>query len=114
MADPYSSELGIPWMRLFRWRGRRNGLVCSVKGARVSRPGIPKRRDLCRLACFPWFVATAMALHGQMAWPDAGSVAEVMHRANDYWITNNFTTNSLGDSDWARSAYFAGNQRAAR
>jgi rhamnogalacturonyl hydrolase YesR len=70
--------------------------------------------NLRRLAFFPWLMATGMALHGQMAWPDAGSVAEVMQRANDYWITNNFTTNSSGDSDWARSTYFAGNQRVAR
>ena len=37
---------------------------------------------------------------GQVAWPDAATVAEVMQRANNYWITNN----SVGNAGWARSA----------
>ena len=49
-------------------------------------------------------------LSAQNAWPDAGSVAEAMTRANNYWIANN----SVGNSGWARSAYYRGNQRAAR
>jgi unsaturated rhamnogalacturonyl hydrolase len=55
-------------------------------------------------------MATSSALLGQNTWPDAGSVVEAMTRANNYWMTNN----SVGDSDWARAAYFTGNQRAAR
>lgn len=47
---------------------------------------------------------------GQAAWPDAATVAEVMQRANNYWITNN----SVGNAGWARSAYHTGNQRAFR
>jgi rhamnogalacturonyl hydrolase YesR len=61
--------------------------------------------------CVSFFlISTVVALRGQNAWPDAGSVAEAMSRANNYWITNN----SLGDSGWARSTYDTGNQRAAR
>ena len=33
-----------------------------------------------------------------------------MTRANNYWISNS----TLGDSGWARSTYYTGNQRAAR
>ena len=51
-----------------------------------------------------------MMLSGQNAWPDAGSVAEAMTRANNYWMTHN----AIGDAGWARAAYFTGNQRAAR
>jgi len=50
------------------------------------------------------------SLWGQTTWPDAGSVAEAMTRANNYWMTQN----SVGNSDWARAAYYTGNQRAAR
>ncbi len=46
----------------------------------------------------------------QPAWPSASVVAEAMHRANDYWIANN----AVGNSGWARGAYYTGNQRAAR
>jgi len=61
--------------------------------------------------CISFFlISTVVALRGQNAWPDAGSVAEAMSRANNYWVTNN----SLGDSGWARSTYDTGNQRAAR
>jgi rhamnogalacturonyl hydrolase YesR len=61
--------------------------------------------------CLSFFlISTAVVLRGQNAWPDAGSVAEAMSRANNYWITNN----SLGDSGWARSTYNTDNQRAAR
>jgi len=60
--------------------------------------------------CISFFlISTAVVLRGQNTWPDAGSVAEAMSRANNYWSANN----SLGDSGWARSAYFTGNQRAA-
>lgn len=55
-------------------------------------------------------IAPVAALRGQYAWPDAASVEEAMRRANDYWITNS----SPGNAGWARSAYFTGNQRAAR
>jgi rhamnogalacturonyl hydrolase YesR len=61
--------------------------------------------------CISFFlISTAVVLRGQNAWPDAGSVAEAMSRANNYWSSNN----SLGDSGWARSAYTTGNQRTAR
>lgn len=50
------------------------------------------------------------AASGQTTWPDAASVAEVMRRANNYWISNN----AAGNSGWARGAYYTGNQRAFR
>src|SRR6202012_1260083 len=66
---------------------------------------IPMR--LLRLALF---LLVARHLSAQTPWPDAGSVAEAMSRANDYWIAHN----PVGDSGWARGAYYSGNQRAAR
>jgi rhamnogalacturonyl hydrolase YesR len=61
--------------------------------------------------CISFFlISTTVVLRGQYAWPDAGSVAEAMSRANNYWSANN----SLGDSGWARSTYTTGNQRVAR
>jgi unsaturated rhamnogalacturonyl hydrolase len=64
-----------------------------------------------KIRCISFFlISLAAVLRGQNAWPDAGSVAEAMSRANNYWSANN----SLGDSGWARSAYYTGNQRAAR
>jgi unsaturated rhamnogalacturonyl hydrolase len=68
------------------------------------------RSVLRRFLLFFLPMAATTALWGQNAWPDAGSVAEAMTRANNYWMTNN----SFGDSDWARAAYFTGNQRTAR
>lgn len=64
----------------------------------------------CALLTMLTLFTTTNVMRGQGSWPDAGSVAEAMTRANNYWITNN----SLGDSDWARAAYYTGNQRAAR
>jgi unsaturated rhamnogalacturonyl hydrolase len=56
------------------------------------------------------FLLAEFHLPAQSVWPDAGSIAEAMTRANDYWIAHNPT----GDSGWARGAYYSGNQRAAR
>ena len=68
------------------------------------------RNTLRRVLFVLFSMATAATLLGQNTWPDAGSVAEAMTRANNYWMTNN----SVGNSDWARAAYYTGNQRAAR
>jgi unsaturated rhamnogalacturonyl hydrolase len=60
--------------------------------------------------CLFFLIVLVEATRGQAAWPDAASVAEVMQRANDYWISNN----AAGNSGWARGAYYTGNQRAFR
>ena len=65
---------------------------------------------ILRPAVLFFLLAGAGGLWGQTVLPDAGSVAEAMNRANNYWIMNN----GLGDAGWARSTYYTGNQRAAR
>jgi hypothetical protein len=73
------------------------------------------RRIIVRqVTFFAWLMGMTAALQGQNPWPDAGSVAAAMTLANNYWIASNFTNGSYGNSDWARAAYFTGNQRAAR
>ena len=52
----------------------------------------------------------AIGLCAKPSLPDAASAAEVIQRANNYWISNN----PAGNSGWARAAYFTGNQRAFR
>jgi rhamnogalacturonyl hydrolase YesR len=47
---------------------------------------------------------------GQTPLPNTATVIEAMQRADRYWNTNN----SFGNSGWANSAYYVGNQRAAR
>src|ERR1700733_14500370 len=68
------------------------------------------RRIFLWLPVFCFWMAAPMMISGQNAWPDAGSVAEAMTRANNYWMTHN----AAWDAGWARAAYFTGNQRAAR
>ncbi|HEY4417257.1 MAG TPA: glycoside hydrolase family 88 protein [Verrucomicrobiae bacterium] len=63
-----------------------------------------------RLLRLALFLLVGCRLSAQTPWPDAGSVAEAMSRANNYWIAHN----PVGDSGWARGAYYSGNQRAAR
>lgn len=49
-------------------------------------------------------------LQAQPVLPDAAAAAEAMQRADNYWISNN----AVGNANWARSAYYTGNQRAFR
>jgi len=72
---------------------------------------MPDLRDpMRRFLVLIFWMSIFTPLLGQNAWPDAGSVAEAMTRANNYWMANN----SVGNAGWARAAYFTGNQRAAR
>lgn len=87
--------------------------MLGMKG--TSQCDVPNLSRLSLFASMKLFFLALLVLTGfnllaQPVWPDAGSVAEAMTRANNYWIA----TNSTGDSGWARSAYYSGNQRAAR
>jgi len=65
----------------------------------------------------PWLAAGLLMmaafippLAAQPALPGFAVCQEVMLRANNYWISNNV----LGNSGWANSAHYTGNQRAFR
>ena len=59
---------------------------------------------------FLWLALSCGLAFGQSPFPSAATVAEAMRRANNYWTNNN----GVGNSGWARGAYYAGNQRAFR
>jgi unsaturated rhamnogalacturonyl hydrolase len=69
----------------------------------------PARIGVCRTLFFA-FLLLVPAGFAQTNLPDAASVIAAMRLANNYWINNN----ALGNSGWANSSYYTGNQRAAR
>ena len=71
-------------------------------------PTGPFRKQFVLLALLALAILNTVC--AQTSLPEASTVNEVIQRANNYWITNN----GLGDSGWANSAYYTGNQRASR
>lgn len=55
-------------------------------------------------------VGIVQPLLAQTSLPNFAACQEAMRRANNYWISNN----ALGNSGWANSAHYTGNQRAFR